>query len=405
LKIATLTDRYLARLIFVPLMATLILAAMLLVLDKMLRLFDFVITAGGPVDIVWKMLANMMPEYFALGIPVGLLLGILLAFRRLALSSELDTLRAIGLSYTRLLRIPYLYAVLLLAANLALVGFVQPYARHAYEQLRFELRSGALGASIKVGDFTNLGKRMTLRVEASENQGRLLHGVFVRAETKGGKTLSVTADHGTFLGTDDPDVIILRLQNGRLIHNAPGYRAPRVLSFAQHNLPIDLPTVDKFRGRGPDEEDELNLFELVRVGKTETLPPLTRNAAIANFHYRIVEIVMMLLMPLLAVALAVPPKRSSSGLGIFLGIVMVVAYHKVNQYAEQMGGLGRIDPVIALWTPFVIFAGLILWMYWTLAYKPGGQPIGALERAFSKLAKCIGRLFRIGRKPVLAPAE
>jgi lipopolysaccharide export system permease protein len=200
-------------------------------------------------------------------------------------------------------------------------------------------------------------------------------------------------------------VIILRLQNGRLIHNAPGYRAPRVLSFAQHNLPIDLPTVDKFRGRGPDEEDELNLFELVRVGKTETLPPLTRNAAIANFHYRIVEIVMMLLMPLLAVALAVPPKRSSSGLGIFLGIVMVVAYHKVNQYAEQMGGLGRIDPVIALWTPFVIFAGLILWMYWTLAYKPGGQPIGALERAFSKLAKCIGRLFRIGRKPVLAPAE
>ena len=42
-----LVDRYLARNIAVPLIGTLILAAMLLVLEKMLRLFDFVITAGG----------------------------------------------------------------------------------------------------------------------------------------------------------------------------------------------------------------------------------------------------------------------------------------------------------------------------------------------------------------------
>ena len=57
---------------------------------------------------------------------------------------------------------------------------------------------------------------------------------------------------------------------------------------------------------------------------------------------------MMLLVPLLAVALAVPPKRSTSGLGIFVSIVFVVTYHKVNQYAEQMGALGRVDPLIAL---------------------------------------------------------
>ena len=76
------------------------LAAMLLVLDKMLRLFDFVVSEGGPVSVVWRMLANSIPEYLSLGIPIGLLLGILLAFRRLALSSELDSLRAVGLSYT-----------------------------------------------------------------------------------------------------------------------------------------------------------------------------------------------------------------------------------------------------------------------------------------------------------------
>jgi lipopolysaccharide export system permease protein len=397
-NLANQIDRYVARLILVPLLATLTLAAMLLILDKMLRLFDFVVSEGGPVQVVWRMLANLVPEYLALGIPIGLLLGTLLAFRKLALSSELDSLRAVGLGYTRLLRMPYLFAVALMGLNLAIVGFVQPVARYGYEQLRFDLRSGALGASIKVGEFTNLGKRMTLRVEASEDKGRLLHGVFVRAETRDGKTIAVTADHGTFLATDDPDVILLRLSNGRLVHNSPGYKAPRVLSFKIQDLPVDLPAVARFRGRGRGDEDELTLPELFRFGgaKAAAVPPATRNAIRANFHYRVVEIVMMLLMPLLAVALAVPPKRSTSGLGIFLSIFMVVTYHKVNQYAEQMAAQARVDAVIALWVPFFAFAGLILWMYWTLAYRPGGQPIGALERGFSRLGKGIGRILRLG---------
>ena len=77
-----------------------------------------------------------------------------------------------------------------------------------------------------------------------------------------------------------------------------------------------------------------------------------------------------------------------------LAIVMVVTYHKVNQYAEEMGALGRIDPLIALWIPFVLFGALIAWMYWTIAYKPGGQPIAALERGFSWIARQAGRLVR-----------
>jgi lipopolysaccharide export system permease protein len=403
LSIATRIDRYLARLIFVPLLATLVLAAMLLLLDKMLRLFDFVVTAGGPVNVVWQMLANMIPEYLSLGIPIGLLLGVLLAFRRLAMSSELDTMRAVGLGYGRLLRVPYMYAIALMLLNLAIVGFVQPYARYAYEGLRFELRSGALGASIKIGEFNTLGKRMTLRVERSDDEGRHLHQVFIRAEAAKGRTLVATADLGTFLGTDDPDTIILRLTRGRLVHDAPDYKAPRVLSFESHDIPIDLPRTESFRGRG-DGNEELTLPELVRIGGSDKVPERLRDITRSNFHFRMVEVAMMLLLPLLAVALAVPPKRSTSGLGIFVSIVMVVTYHKINQYAEQMGAQDRVDPVLALWAPFAFFAALILWMYWTIAFKPGGQPIGALERVFSKTGKALGRILRLGRKRQLQPA-
>ena len=402
MRLFTDIDRYIARLIIVPLVGTLTLAAMLLVLDRMLKLFDFVVSEGGPVKVVWQMLANLLPEYLGLGIPIGLLLGVLIAFRRLALSSELDAMRAVGLGYTRLLKVPYMYAVALLVLNLGVIGFLQPLSRYGYEHLRFDLRSGALGASIKVGEFTSLGKHMTMRVERSENEGRLLHGVFVDIQDKDGKTVAVTADHGTFLATDDPNTILLRLSNGRLVHNQPGYRVPRVLAFQIQDLPVNLPKVEAFRRRGGvnavGDNDELTLPELLKLGVADKVQPTRRQAARANAYFRLAEIVMMMLMPLLAVALAVPPKRSTSGLGIFISIIMVVIYHKVNQYGLRMGELGRLDPLYSLWIPFAIFAAIIVWMYWTLAYKPGGQPIGALDRAASKVAKAIGAVLRLGRR-------
>lgn len=400
MKLLTSTDRYLAKLIALPLVSTLVIAAMLLVLEKMLRLFDFVAAEGGPVSVVWRMLANLIPEYLSLGIPIGLLLGILLAFRQLALSSELDVFRAVGQGYGRLLRVPYMFAIGLMLVNLTLVGFIQPLSRYYYEELRFELRSGALGASIKVGEFTNLGSRMTLRIEESRDNGTKLSGIFVRAENKKDQTVSVTAKSGQFLATDDPDTIILRLTDGVLIHDAPNYQKPRILSFSSHDLPIDLPNIESFRSRG-GKNLEYTIPELVRVGLDEKRPLAERNESRSNFHFRMVEVVMMLLMPLLAISLAVPPKRSTSALGVFLSIVMIVTYHKVNEYGEDVGALGLVDPIIALWLPFCLFSALIMWMYHVAAHVPGGQPIGALEKAFSKFGGVFKGLLNFNRKRAL----
>ena len=388
----TLIDRYLVKSIAVPLIGTLVLASMLFVLDKMLRLFDFVVTAGGPVSVVWRMLANLLPEYFSLGIPIGLMLGVLLAFRKLALSSELDALRGIGAGFRRLLRVPYAFAIGLLLLNLFIVGWLQPWTHYGYERLRFDLRSGALGASLKVGEFNHLGRRMTLRIDRSENRGTELHGIFVQVDDKSGTQIAATAEQGKFLSTDDPDVILFRLEKGRLIQDSPKFQTPRTLSFNLYDLPINLPRVDSFRQRGHEELEELTLPELFRDGYLRNLPEEHRLGAQANLHFRIVEVLMMLMLPLLAVALAVPPKRSSSALGIFIGIVIIVAYHKVNQYAEQAAAQGRMEPILALWVPLIALSALIYWMYHVLAHRPGGQPIGALERAFSRVGKSMRKL-------------
>jgi lipopolysaccharide export system permease protein len=387
-----LIDRYLARQIAVPLIGSLVLAAMLLVLDKMLRLFQYVVDAGGPLSVVWRMLANLLPEYLSLGIPIGLMLGILLAFRKLALSSELDALRGIGVGYGRLLRMPYVYTVPLALINLGIVGYLEPSTEYRYEQLRFDLKSGALGAAIKIGEFNNLGNRLTLRIDRSEKNGTQLHGIFIATEDKGTK-ISATAEHGRFLSTDDPDTILFRLTKGRLVQDNPRFATPRTLAFDTYDLPISLPAIDQFRRRGASEADELYLHELWRTGYGSGATDRSKMLeAQAHFNFRLVEVMMMFMLPFLAVALAVPPKRSSSALGIFLSILIVVAYHKVNQYAEAAGADDRLNPILALWVPLILLSAIIMWMYHVLAHRPGGQPIGTLERLASKAGRAVRSL-------------
>jgi lipopolysaccharide export system permease protein len=65
---------------------------------------------------------------------------------------------------------------------------------------------------------------------------------------------------------------------------------------------------------------------------------------------------------------------------------------------EGIATLGKVDPILGLWGPFAFFAGIVFWLYYQLAYVPGGQPIGALEKWFAKLAKIVMKFLPFGRR-------
>ncbi len=386
-------DRYIARLIFMPMLATLTIAAMLLLLEKMLTLFDFVINEGGPVTVVFQMLANLIPSYLGLGIPIGVLLGTMLAFRQLAVNSELDALTSSGNSWVRLLKVPYCYATVMALVTFFLVGYIQPFTSYYYDSLRFDLRSGALGASIKVGEFVNIGNGVTLRIDESRGGGTDLRGIFAHSRLNQGD-ISITAARGTFLRTDNPDVILFRMASGVLIQNDPALASPRQLRFKMHDLPINLPIIESFRSRG-GEQNELTIGELLTRSADSGQQVEEQNAASANFWRRMIQIFIVFALPPLAIAFAVPPKRTTNAVGIFLAIILLVSYNEFSESMERLGASGKVAPWLAQAGPFVLFCLFGFGMFSILAFKVGGQPLGMITR----LGKPIGKLFGL----ILAP--
>ena len=378
-------DRYLLKQIVTPLVMTLGVAALLLLLERMLRLFDFVVNQGGPVDVVWRMLVNLVPHYMGLALPVGLFLGILLAMRKLSLNSELDAITTSGRGLPRLVRPVMGLTLVLMVVNTILVGFVQPYSRYAYRGLVFDLRSGALGASIRIGDFVTIADNVVLRIEGSRKGGTELFGIFLQRTNTDGSQIAVTAKRGGFFSTSDDQTILLRLFDGVLADLDEGANKPRVLTFDQQDLTIDLPVIEEFRERG-DEELELTLPELIAAARDPTLSPDLRDGVRANLHWRMVHTVTFLVLPLLAMALGITNRRTGSSLGLVVGLVLLVSYNELMEVAETTVATEGISPYAVMWPLFALFAAISLFFFYRVAFGVGAQPLRWIEGAWTAAA-------------------
>lgn len=388
----TRIDRYVLRQIMGPLFTTLGVAALLLILERMLKLFDFVVNQGGPVEVVFRMLANQIPHYLGLALPVGLLLGTLLAFRKISLSSEYDAIVSSGVGLPRLIRPVLFLALIMMIVNTVLVGWIQPYGRYAYRNLVFDLRSGALGASIRVGEFVDLGDNITLMIEESRKQGAELIGIFLERRDAN-NTISVTAERGGFFATEDDQTILLRLYNGVLVDLNEGPNKPRVLTFDQQDLTVTLPAKETFRDRG-GEQLELTLPELNRERFNPELSVAQLNAMNANFHWRVMHSLTFLVLPFLAIPMGLTNKRTGRGTGIVVGLSLLILYNEFMEAMETAITNGA-SPYASTWLLFSLFTALSLFFFRISAYRVGGEPLAWVDKSWAVVS---GPIKKVSKK-------
>lgn len=358
-----LIDRYVLRAVLTPLGICLIIAGMLLLLEQMLRLFDFVLAEKGPVDVVWRMLANLIPHYLGLALPLGAMLGIMLAFRNLSLSSELDAMNSGGLSATRLLQPVYALTLFLIALDFMLVSYLEPLAKFRYEKIRFDVTSGALGIKIPQGEFVEIGDT-TIRLGKANSATRDAEDIYLERREKGGRTTTITARYGGI--STDPNLtrLQLKLQDGRQIIFDPLRNTAAALKFDSFDIELRLPAIGVFRDRGSDE-DESTFGELLRAVATTTpeTNPLWHEQH-AGLHWRIIHPLSFLVIPILAVAMGVTSRRRVSNIRPVLGIAILIVYHELlEEWGQVVAKQGLLSPYISMWGVYAAFVAISLFLY------------------------------------------
>ncbi|MEM8848580.1 MAG: LptF/LptG family permease [Pseudomonadota bacterium] len=367
-----------------------------LVLERVMRLFEFAADNGAAVSTVLQMTASLVPHYLGLALPAAFFISILLLVARLGDDSELDAMMGAGLPMRRLARPLVLAAMLLTVFSTLLYGWIEPYSRYGYRALKHAATHGVWTGTIEAQTFFTPTDNLTIYAGQVDLTGRDMVDVFVRQADDEGREIVTTAATGRVELIPDSEMAQVMLQDVVQVVDDPD-RGP--VSLRLRNFRVD-PTFrmepSPFRDRG-EEERELTLDELwiTRTAPDDDTLPGTANERAAEFHGRITSALSILLMPFLAIPMGMSAKRQRRGVAIGVAALVLVIY----QHALELGGglvaNGTLPALLGQWAPFGLFAAISLWLFIRI---DGGPRSSAFDAVFDRIERAFGTLLRPFRR-------
>jgi lipopolysaccharide export system permease protein len=370
-----LIDVYILRRVSMPLLAAVGIAMAALLMQRLIHLLDLFANRGSPLSIILKMLGNLVPFYLGIALPAALFIGVLYAGSRLSSDSELDAMRASGMSLSRLM-VPIIgLAVALMIISSYLLGFLQPYTRFGYRALVHLVTDTQWDSAIERGAFfTGFGGK-TLLIGDISGGGRQLFQIFIKDTDDSGRNVILTAARGDLVKKPDLS-LVLTLRDGIRSETSADGDVTRAMTFDQLELPLESIAPEPFRQRG-DKESELTFIELIRY-YFNTPNFLDIEDITAELNERLARTISIFFLPFLALPVGISSRRTSKSLRMVVGVLFLIFYYEVLQFGEAMIRKNVMGPIPALWVPVVVFGGISLWLFWIADRKPGQDPLAHL---------------------------
>lgn len=334
---------------------TFVVITLVLLTQNVLRRLDTLVTAGMTGADLWTAVLCILPIALSYAIPLALLIGMLLAIRRLASDGELLALRASGFGPTAFLSSFLLLGLLATLLSAWLLGSVEHRARRDLVEL--VERMAVRGAVVEAGKFRHTGAQ-TIFVEDRDKEGSL-RGVMIYDQSRPDRALRIFAVHGQTVFDDQAREMRIELENGE-IHVEPRSEEPERyerIRFESFSYRIDLRHMLS-RQLGPVRPKQMSVDEIEQVlARAERGDPLLeldekdpREYAL-EIHRRRALPFAPLLFAGLGVPIALASEHRRRHLGLFAGLLAAFAYYALGSAAESLALADRLGPATALWLP------------------------------------------------------
>jgi len=350
--------RYLSRELLVTLSAV---SAVLLVIIMSGRFIKYLAQAAqGLLDpsVLFLIMGFRLPGFLQLILPLGLFLGILLAYGRLYLDSEMTVLSATGMSQRRLL----VYSLAPAALVAALVGWLSlglaPQGIAEVDRLLNQQDSLTEFDTLVPGRFQSLrnGTRVTYTRELSEDRTELA-GVFISETNLSSATgeergLSVLVAESGRQEVQPDGSRYLILSNGYRYDGNPGQANYRTIQYDTYGVLLPKPEVSiELSEREALPTSELFGSDDIRL-QTE-------------LQWRLSLPLLVFVVTLLAVPLSKVNPRQGRFLKLLPAILLYMTYLALLIAARGAMDKGRIPVAVGLWAVHGLFLAIgLLMLFW-----------------------------------------
>lgn len=389
-----LLDRYLLSAMVPPMAASFGVILIALMLDRTLELVNLLAASSAQFDLIVDLMGNLVPHYLGLAVPAAYFISVFMVISRLSDTSELDAILASGVSMDRIALPLVGVGALISVASILLLGYIQPYGRYDYNANLNAALSSRWDARMQPKVFLTPDEQWVIGADSVDIAGRKLQGVFVRWAHADGRERIITARSAMIEPASSGGHIGLTFEDGQQIEElASGRTALGQFARLAVTIPFDA-EIPHFRLRGAAER-ELTLAELLdrmRRGDTDEI----RARAASEAYIRLVRSVSPPLLPLLAIPLGVASKRGKRGFGVALAAAILLLYEHAIEFAQSVADRTGWSPTLVVWTPFVLFAALVVWLFASGRNRPGQTPFTVLIDRMSLVAMAVQK--RLTRK-------
>lgn len=112
---------------------------LILLLGRLIKLTDMVISKGVPLSEISRMIVYLMPSFLVFTIPMAFLLAVLLAFGRLSADNEITVMKASGISLMQLMPPVLLCGLIATLLTLTISTLGVPWGNSAFKDLSFRV--------------------------------------------------------------------------------------------------------------------------------------------------------------------------------------------------------------------------------------------------------------------------
>ncbi|WP_404363423.1 LPS export ABC transporter permease LptF [Marinobacter sp.] len=346
----TLIFRYLTRQVMISMLAVSGILLMVFMSGRFIKYLADAAAGKLSGDVLFQIMAYRFPGFLELILPLGLFIGILLAYGRMYLESEMTVLFACGVSERQVLGQTLAASTLVMLIVGAMSLYVSPWGMKQVEGIFNEQRQATEFEMLAPGRFQALGSggRVTYTESLSDDR-RELRGVFIAefSDTGGGLTL-ISAENGSQLIDDNTGSRFLVLQNGTRFTGTPGQLDYEAIEFGAYGL--------KVQGGGGREkvlDEGLSTRELMQSSDPE-------HRAILHWRFSLPLIVPII--TLLAVRLSRVNPRQGRFFHLLPAMLLYILYLGLLIVARDALEERRIPEWLGLFWVHGIFLVLGLWL-------------------------------------------
>ncbi len=364
-----------------PFLVSLVVLILVLLLGKVMKLSDVLFSGGVTLAAFSRIVYFALPYFLLYAIPMATLLGVHLAFLRMANDREIIALKASGVGCGKMIG-PVLVVVIsayLLTTYISL--FVLPDSYFRMRQSLYELIQKSGKVLLKERVFVDQFPGLLFYVNHIDPETKRLEKVLIQDNRTPEARCTIFAKSGELVPLKNDSGYVLQLGNGVITRINDSMDTAQNINFERYELVLG----GKRKGGGltRSKAKELTTRQLIERIRSRKIDKKRSIKYRLLLHKRIAFPVSCLVLGLIAAPLGMKVREDTRVPGLASGLAIFLVYYVTLTAGQNLSEVGIIPPAIGLWFANLVFGVLAIFFWVQISRDRGMLEIPLLKRLFS----------------------